>query len=64
VRETAVAAFALLGMAAQLAYWQHFQRVKEPSMSAAALAQACASLFLNGAASIPSSLSQKGGRHA
>jgi AcrR family transcriptional regulator len=64
VRETAVAAFALLGMAAQLAYWQHFQRVKEPSMSAAALAQACASLFLNGAASIPSSLSQEGGTHA
>jgi AcrR family transcriptional regulator len=64
VRETAVAAFALLGMAAQLAYWQHFQRIKEPSMSAAALAQACASLFLNGAASIPSSLSQEGGRHA
>jgi AcrR family transcriptional regulator len=64
VRETAVAAFALLGMAAQLAYWQDFQRVKEPSMSAAALAQACASLFLNGAASIPSSLSQEGGTHA
>ncbi|HKV31055.1 MAG TPA: helix-turn-helix domain-containing protein [Candidatus Dormibacteraeota bacterium] len=64
VRETAVAAFALLGMAAQLAYWQHFQRLKEPSMSAAALAQACASLFLNGAASIPSSPSQEGGRYA
>jgi len=64
VRETAVAAFALLGMAAQLAYWQHFQRVNEPSMSAAALAQACASLFRNGAASIPSSLSQEGGTHA
>jgi AcrR family transcriptional regulator len=64
VRETAVAAFALLGMAAQLAYWQHFQRIKEPSMSAAALAQACAGLFLNGAASIPGSLSQEGGTHA
>jgi hypothetical protein len=33
-------------------------------MSAAALAQACASLFLDGAASIPSSLSQEGGTHA
>ncbi len=64
VRETAVAAFALLGMAAQVAYWQHFQRKEEPSMSAAALAQACASLFLNGAASIPTSLKQEGGTHA
>lgn len=64
VRATAVAAFALLGMAAQLAYWQHFQRKHEPSLSAAALAQACASLFLNGATSIPSSLEQEGGTHA
>jgi AcrR family transcriptional regulator len=64
VRASAVAAFALLGMAAQLAYWQHFQRNDEPPMSAAALAQACASLFLRGAASIPSSLPQEGGTHA
>jgi AcrR family transcriptional regulator len=64
VRQTALAAFALLGMAAQVAYWQHFQRKDEPSMSAAALAQACASLFLNGAASIPPSLKQEGGTHA
>ncbi len=64
VRASAVAAFALLGMAAQLGYWQHFQRNDETSMSAAALAQACASLFLNGAASIPSSLPQEGGTHA
>jgi AcrR family transcriptional regulator len=64
VRETVLAAFALLGMAAQVAYWQHFQRQHEPSMSAAALAQACASLFLNGAASIPSSSEQEGGTHA
>jgi AcrR family transcriptional regulator len=64
VRATTVAAFALLGMAAQVAYWQHFQRNDEPSMSAAALAQACASLFLNGAASIASSLPQEGGTHA
>jgi AcrR family transcriptional regulator len=64
VPATAVAAFALLGMAAQLAYWQHFQRNEEPSMSPAALAQACASLFLKGAASIPSSPEQEGGTHA
>jgi AcrR family transcriptional regulator len=64
VRASAVAAFALLGMAAQLAYWQHFQRNDEPPMSAATLAQACAGLFLNGAASIPSSLPQEGGTHA
>jgi len=64
VRATAVAAFALLGMAAQVAYWQHFQRSGEPSMSAAALARACASLFLDGAASIPTPLPQEGGTHA
>lgn len=64
VRQTAVAAFALLGMAAQVAYWHHFQRNNEPSMSAAALTQACASLFLNGAPSIPTSLNQEGGAHA
>src|SRR5260370_17993499 len=64
VGETAVAAFALLGMAAQVAYWQHFQRKDEPSMSAAALAQACASLFLKGSASIPPSPNQEGGTHA
>ena len=64
VGATAVAAFALLGMAAQLAYWQHFQRRHEPSLSAAARAQACASLFVNGAASIPTSPQQEGGTHA
>lgn len=52
VRETMVAAFGLLGMAAQLAYWRHFQRKDDLPMSAAALAQACAGLFLTGAASI------------
>ena len=62
VRETAVAAFALLGMAAQIAYWQHFQRKDEPSMSAEALAQACAGLFLTGAASIDRQ--KQGGTHA
>src|SRR5207302_7070566 len=32
VRATAVAAFALLGLAAHVAYWQHFQRHGAPSM--------------------------------
>jgi AcrR family transcriptional regulator len=63
VRETGLGAFALLGIASQIAYWQHFQREDEPSMSAAALAQACASLFLNGAPSIPAQSTQ-GGSHA
>src|SRR5437588_10859946 len=57
---TEVAAFALLGMAAQLAYWQHFQRLEEKSMSPAALALACARLFLDGAASIQTSRDQEG----
>ena len=61
VRETALAAFALLGMAAQVAYWQHFQRQDGPLLSAGALAQACAGLFLTGAASIPI---HQGGAHA
>ena len=64
VGETTMAAFALLGLAAQVAYWQHFQRADETSMSAAALAQACASLFLKGAPSIPTSLIAEGGTHA
>ena len=64
VDSPAVAAFALMGMAAQLAYWQHYQRQGEPSMTPTSLAQACASLFLNGAASIPSHAPQEGGSHA
>jgi AcrR family transcriptional regulator len=64
VRATSVAAFALLGMAAQLAYWQHFQRQQDPSMAAATLARACAGLFLDGAPSIATSLLQEGGTHA
>ena len=65
VQATTVAAFALLGMAAQVAYWQHFQRQHQPSMSAVALARACAALFLEGAASIPTSPEQEGGtQHA
>ena len=63
VGEIALAAFALLGIASQIAYWQHYQRRDEPSMSAAALAEACASLFLDGAPSIPAQPPQ-GGTHA
>lgn len=64
IRVPVVAAFALMGMAAQLAYWQHYQRRSEPVMTPIALAQACASLFLGGAASMPSHTSQEGGSHA
>ncbi len=64
VRETSLAAFALIGMAAQIAYWQQYQRQAEPPMTPTALAQACASLFLNGAPSIPAHPSQEGGSHA
>src|SRR5436305_9128991 len=53
VRAPAVAAAALIGMASQVAYWKHHQRQGGPPMTAATLAQACASLFLHGAASIP-----------
>jgi len=61
VREITLAAFALLGLAAQVGYWQHFQRKEDPTMGAGALAQACAGLFLKGAASIPI---HQGGSHA
>lgn len=56
-----LAAAALIGLAQQVAYWNYFQR---PSpMTPAALAQACAGLFLHGAASIPDPFT-KGGTHA
>jgi hypothetical protein len=64
VTETSVAAFALLGIAAQVAYWQQYQRQAEPPMTPSALAQACASLFLNGASSIPAHPAREGGSHA
>ena len=53
VRAPAVAAAALIGMASQVAYWKHYQSQGGPPMTATTLAQACASLFLHGAASIP-----------
>jgi len=40
-------------MASQVAYWKHYQSQGGPPMTATTLAQACASLFLHGAASIP-----------
>ena len=55
VRVPAIAAAALIGMAAQVAYWRHYQRQDGSSITAATLAQACAGLFLHGAASIPAS---------
>src|SRR5439155_1021388 len=55
VRVPAVAAAALIGMAAQVAYWKHYQSQDGSSITAATLARACASLFLHGAASIQAS---------
>ena len=57
-----LAAAALIGLASQVAYWTHFQRARQPSMTSRALAQACAHLFLHGAPSI--NTSPKGGHHA
>ena len=62
VRTPELAAAALIGLACQVAYWNHLQRAGEPSMSPLALAQACASLFLHGAPSIGAT--SKGGPHA
>jgi len=59
-----IAAAALIGMAAQVAYWQYYQRLQPLALSPSTLATACASLFLNGAASIPSPSSSEGGPHA
>jgi AcrR family transcriptional regulator len=50
ISEPAVAGFALIGMAAQLAYSQHFPRPSEPPLPPETLALACARLFLDGAA--------------
>lgn len=62
VRAPAAAAFALMGMAEQLAYWQQFLGDAQPVMTPNTLAQVCASLFLKGAASIP--VSPQGDSHA
>ena len=47
----ALAAFGLIGMASQLAYWQHFHRPAKERRTPDQLAQACAGLFLEGAQS-------------
>lgn len=62
VSECELAAEALIGLASQVAYWNHYQRA-DAALEPAALAQACAGLFLRGARSIPS-LSPEGGTHA
>jgi len=64
VRNPEIAAAALIGMAAQVAYWQHYQRRQPPAMSPSALANSCARLFLNGAPSIPSQSTTEGGLYA
>lgn len=64
VRSPEIAAAALIGMAAQVAYWQHYQRQQPPAMSPSTLASACSSLFLNGAPSIASPSPSQGGPHA
>ena len=64
VRNPEIAAAALIGMAAQVAYWQHYQRQQSAPMSPSTLANACARLFLNGAPSIPSPSPPEGGSHA
>jgi len=64
VRAPAVAAAALIGMASQVAYWKHYQSQGGPPMTATTLAQACASLFLHGAASIPISSPPEGDTNA
>jgi AcrR family transcriptional regulator len=51
VEEAALAAFALIGMASQVAYWQHFHLSAAPRRTPDQLAQACARLFLEGAPS-------------
>jgi AcrR family transcriptional regulator len=60
IEAPAMAAFALIGMASQLAYWQHFHLPAEERLTPDQLAQACAGLFLEGARSH----FVKGGPHA
>lgn len=50
--EPKAAAFTLIGMASQLAYWR-FCHASAPLMTTKSLAQVCAGLFLNGAAAKP-----------
>ncbi len=52
VSQPKAAAFALIGMASQLAYWRYCH-AGAPTMDPSSLAQVCAGLFLNGAAAKP-----------
>src|SRR5437868_2850261 len=63
VGEPDFAAAALIGLAAQVAYWHHQQRRGRPALGTTALAQACAGLFLNGAPSLTKAIAE-GGTHA
>jgi AcrR family transcriptional regulator len=58
-----LAAAALIGLASQVAYWNHYQHKTSASLDPTWLAKACAGLFLHGAATI-TPLSTKGGTHA
>lgn len=60
IGEPTLAAFALIGMAGQLAYWQHFHLPDPARRTPDQLAEACAGLFLSGA---PTQFGQ-GGSHA
>src|SRR5438045_5120597 len=60
VRVPAVAAAALTVMAAQVAYWKHYQSQDDASITARSRARACASLCLHGAASMRASQPQGG----
>ena len=60
IGEPTLAAFALIGMASQLAYWQHFHLRDPARRTAEQMAEACAGLFLSGA---PTQFRQ-GGPHA
>jgi AcrR family transcriptional regulator len=53
IPDPALKAFALIGMATQLAYWQHFHVLPGGRRIPDQLAEACAGLFLHGAPSVP-----------
>ena len=64
ISEPALAGVALIGMAAQLAYAQHFQSSSEPPLPPEALAEACARLFLDGAAANETGNQRSATQHA
>ncbi|HVH64547.1 MAG TPA: helix-turn-helix domain-containing protein [Candidatus Acidoferrum sp.] len=62
VRSAELAAAALIGLASQVAYWNHHQRPQTSALKPTDLAQACARLFLYGAPAITTPT--KGGSYA